>query len=825
MSLSPQRVDVDKLWGELAHGAHRVLTLTAAKGMPLIENVYKLCTAQPQPHADELYARLRRLLEARVDALAKELEASSGEALLLGYQQRWHTYSLGADYLHHIFRYLNQHWIKKKMDEQSGRGFGTTQVYTPSGPVSNQVGAMPSAVCEVGPLALVVWREHMIACGQTSQRLVAAALEHVQRMRDGLLAIEAAAAPVQALGQCLIKLGSLHRAAPLDLYRKLLEAPYVSAVRGHYSRCAEQWLEAGQPVAAYVRLVEQRLQAEHSLQLRLLDASSAEPVRAELDQVLIAQRETQLLSEADDWLAHDLVDELHRLHGLLHRIGRLQPLADALQTHVARHGVRCLERLPPSDQRDPRRYVDTLLSVSERFSSLVDQAFGGQPVFRAALERGLRQMLNEPHPTTTPTGSGGGGAAAGGSLVVSASKSAELLAKYSDLLLKKPAASSRAASGGLESAAELEAKLAQLVQLFKYLDDKDVFQKFYTKLLARRLIQETSVSDDAERTVLSSLRVQAGYEFVAKLQRMFTDVQLATEINDKFFDWRAQRAIRLPVEQFSVSVLTAGSWPLQTQPAAFQVPPELEVCLSAFSAYYASEHQGRRLSWLHALGKAELRTCYLAKRYELLVSNYQLAVLLAFNQHHRLHHQQHQQQAQTTAEAAEAATVTFEWLQGAAGLAEPDLRRAVVSLLDAKLLLCSPPAASSAAEQMPPGSSSMMLTPMHALSLNTAFTSKRLKLKLLGAMQKEGTGGGGAAGEEGGGGEQQRETRETLRAVDDERKLFVQAAIVRIMKTRKQLSHAALVHELIEHARNRFQLHVPLVKRCIETLIEKVHCN
>lgn len=44
------------------------------------------------------------------------------------------------------------------------------------------------------------------------------------------------------------------------------------------------------------------------------------------------------------------------------------------------------------------------------------------------------------------------------------------------------------------------------ILLFKYVDDKDVFQKFYSKMLARRLIHGTSVSDDSESVMISGLK-------------------------------------------------------------------------------------------------------------------------------------------------------------------------------------------------------------------------------------------------------------------------------------------------------------------------------
>ena len=43
--------------------------------------------------------------------------------------------------------------------------------------------------------------------------------------------------------------------------------------------------------------------------------------------------------------------------------------------------------------------------------------------------------------------------------------------------------------------------------IFRYVEDKDVFQKFYSKMLAKRLVQQNSASDDAEASMISKLKV------------------------------------------------------------------------------------------------------------------------------------------------------------------------------------------------------------------------------------------------------------------------------------------------------------------------------
>jgi cullin 1 len=70
--------------------------------------------------------------------------------------------------------------------------------------------------------------------------------------------------------------------------------------------------------------------------------------------------------------------------------------------------------------------------------------------------------------------------------------------------------------------------------VFKYVEDKDVFQKFYSRWLARRLVNDLSVSEDAEASMISKLKEACGFEYTNKLSRMFTDMGLSKDLNDSF---------------------------------------------------------------------------------------------------------------------------------------------------------------------------------------------------------------------------------------------------------------------------------------------------
>ena len=106
--------------------------------------------------------------------------------------------------------------------------------------------------------------------------------------------------------------------------------------------------------------------------------------------------------------------------------------------------------------------------------------------------------------------------------------------------------------------------------VFKYIEDKDVFQKFYSKMLAKRLVQAMSASDDAEASMISKLKQACGFEYTNKLQRMFQDVGVSKDLNDQFRTHLQNSNEPLDID-FQIQVLSSGSWPFQ-QSCVFSLP-------------------------------------------------------------------------------------------------------------------------------------------------------------------------------------------------------------------------------------------------------------
>ena len=210
--------------------------------------------------------------------------------------------------------------------------------------------------------------------------------------------------------------------------------------------------------------------------------------------------------------------------------------------------------------------------------------------------------------------------------------------------------------------------------LSRYLQEKDVFEKYYKQHLGKRLLSGRTMSDDAERNLLIKLKTECGYQFTSKLEGMFTDIKTS---RDMMLDFRAKLAAggaasgpgnagpgpssaaaagaaaavgeaapgagadSLGGIDMQVQVLTTGSWPTQAC-ANCNLPRELERCCEEFKTFYLGTHSGRKLTWQVNMGTADLRASFAkgAKRHELTVTTYQMCILLLFNEVEQMSYQE-----------------------------------------------------------------------------------------------------------------------------------------------------------------------------------------
>lgn len=385
------------------------------------------------------------------------------------------------------------------------------------------------------------------------------------------------------------------------------------------------------------------------------------------------------------------------------------------------------------------KWVDDVLQLKDKFDKFLAECFHGDKILESALTKSFTDFINL------------------------FNRSAEVVSLFIDDNLKN------GIRGKTE--AEVDVTVDKAITLIRYLQDRDMFQRYYQKHLGRRLLHGKSESQEAEKQLISRMKQEIGNHFTSKFEGMFKDMDTSHELTAGYRDHiRALGDVDRKNIDLSISVLTSNNWPPEGMASKSgdgarvecTWPVEIKRLQESFLKYYLSERNGRVLSWMGSQGSADIKCIFpkipgkesgaLSKerRYELTVSTHGMVVLMLFN------------------DLPDDVWLSYEDIQASTNISTGELNRTLASLSLApksRVLLKEP--------------MNKTIKPSDRFSYNASFVSKTVKIRapIVSAQSKV---------------EDADERKETEKKNDENRAHIVDAAIVRIMKYVSR-SHASRI--------------------------------
>ncbi|KAG8835787.1 hypothetical protein FRC17_001181 [Serendipita sp. 399] len=315
--------------------------------------------------------------------------------------------------------------------------------------------------------------------------------------------------------------------------------------------------------------------------------------------------------------------------------------------------------------------------------------------------------------------------------------------------------------------------------------DKDAFRTFYNRALAKRLLLGRSASDDFEKRVLQELSKSYDVAFTDMTQ-MFKDLAVSEDLMKDYQKPKRNERQR-PDPSLSVSVLQHSVWPIVKKASKtsggveIRLPHKMEEALNDYADFYRMRHGNRRLTWAHYLGTATLTAHFPTGKKDLIVSLYQAAVLLLFNERDDWSTEEMEDRL-ALAHAAISTEMT-------------ELVPTIQSLaLGNKLVL---------RRTVKRGGRSVKRD--DRFSFNEEFTDSKMRVRINTIQQNDTV----------------EESQQAVKVIDQHRDASLEAAIVRIMKAAKTMKHQQLVNETIDAVSKHFRPDVNAIKSRIESLIER----
>nr|XP_057944597.1 cullin-4A [Doryrhamphus excisus] len=568
---------------------------------------------------------------------------------------------------------------------------------------------------------LELFRTHIVGDSAVQKRTVDGILEQIELERNG-----------ETADRSLLRslLGML---SDLQVYKESFEERFLLETNRLYSAEGQQLMQE-RDVPEYLHHVARRLEEENDRIVSYLDQSTQKPLISCVEKQLLGEHMTAILQKGlSVLLDENRVTELALLYQLFSKVkGGLPTLLQFWRDYIKSFGGEIV--CTPEKDKD---MVQELLDFKDKMDNVTQCCFSRNEGFINAMKEAFETFINK-----------------------RPNKPAELIAKYVDSKLR---------AGNKEATEEeLERILDKIMIIFRFIHGKDVFEAFYKKDLAKRLLVGKSASVDAEKSMLSKLKHECGAAFTSKLEGMFKDMELSKDIMIQFKQYMQNQSEPSNIE-LTVNILTMGYWPSYL-PMEVHLPSEMVKLQEVFKLFYLGKHSGRKLQWQPTLGHSVLKAEFKDGKKELQVSLFQTLVLLMFN---------------------EGEEFSMEEIGTATGIEEGELRRTLQSLACGKARVLN---------KNPRGKD---VENGDRFNFNSDFKHKLFRIKINQIQMKETV----------------EEQVSTTERVFQDRQYQIDAAVVRIMKMRKTLSHNLLVSELYNQL--KFPVKPGDLKKRIESLIDR----
>lgn len=557
-----------------------------------------------------------------------------------------------------------------------------------------------------------------------------------------------------AIQSCVAMLESLYESDNdgdnVRLYANFFEAEFLRSSREFYYREGEDNVRS-MDAGSFAKHAWKRLREETDRCESTLSKSTEPKIQAVVEEELIRKHLKEVIelegSGVKAMLDNNQTQELKVIYELNSRVdNEKKELSKAVQKRLEELGSdinRSAMNFKPQEQpenskaagKQPEKptnqqtaaaitWVEEILKLKRQYDAIWAQSFSSDQGLQTAMNRSFAEFIN------------------------ACDRSQEYLSLFFDENLRK----------GIKgkSETEVDALLEDGITLLRFIRDKDLFETYYKKHLSRRLITKRSVSMDAERQMISKMKIEVGNAFTSKLEQMFKDVAVSEDLTSGFKEYVAKLGDRDPSRiDLEINVLTSTMWPLENMTQTKPDGTELPICRypsavdrvkQGFEKFYHNKHNGRQLTWLPHIGGATIRATFPKNphkqtRRELECSTFAMFVLLLFN------------------DLPDDQSLSFEDIQSSTNISTNELIRTLAALSlnpKTKILIKEP--------------HSREIHPTDRFSFNAAFDSKFVKVKI-------GVIAGAANRVEG-----IKERHETEKKQEDDRKHAMEAAIVRIMK-------------------------------------------
>lgn len=377
------------------------------------------------------------------------------------------------------------------------------------------------------------------------------------------------------------------------LYSEFFNDVYVNETNKFYKSLSNEIIKESN-IGNYINFVYSSIEIENEIITKYLNEITLKKCLYYLENTLVIEKKDSIVQKIfseEKPLNNEKQEILFKIFNLFKKVKLEQEIKNTWNDFI----FRTTNQIYSTFSKNPIEFFKFLLEFKTNIDNTITNAFNGDEKLKNAAKEGLSKAINN-----------------------KPSYVADAFSRYIDSVLRAKE----------EEETVIISRIDEFIQIFRFLDAKDMFENFYINRLALRVIFNESKSKNCERYLVTKLESECGTTFVTKAEEMFNDIEQSGLISQELcgLGWNKL--------EYSVMLLNSAVWPLPQAVNAIMPREVMDYNVKAMELFLKNtKNKGKVANWHvpYSTATINLTLPKSSIRYQITADGLQALILLHFN--------------------------------------------------------------------------------------------------------------------------------------------------------------------------------------------------
>ena len=352
------------------------------------------------------------------------------------------------------------------------------------------------------------------------------------------------------------------------IYQEYFNKLFIKYTEEYYTKKTEEYINKNS-IDKYINYIEEILSFENYLIMYHLNEITLKPVVNKLNIILLSNNKNIIFNkyyssngESDNNNTHLILNEKYELMKKIFLLFKNIKLEEEIRKKFSDYIKKSCKDIYTKFNKNFKLFFENIELLKKNIDHYITDSFLNDEKFKSTSKESLTKGMNQKPGFICDT-----------------------FSKYIDNILREKA--------DKLPLNEIKNIINEFMILFKYIENKDLFENFFIKKLCIRCLFNLNKSEEAQNYLIEELKNECGPYFVSKSQEMISDIQASKEMS-QLFNKEEKNNFYIPINYF---VLSNYTWPIDKLIKGEIKNFDIGICEKKFFEFYHKKNSGKSLFW------------------------------------------------------------------------------------------------------------------------------------------------------------------------------------------------------------------------------------